>query len=213
MTPHDQPQAQPGALPRFMAFAPFDSADEMHAGFHRPDASCQDGCTPVEIRVLGAHPSDSTPTDDAMGELIRVYYACGLVDDSKLVKPKEAAKAIMDAFERLLEGPTVMGLTPQEAKLVKYAEIYDSSVWDNVRDEDLPPIQRERRTSKQLAALVRRLSASTAGADALFDFVSEIADFDCTYGDNCPPNSGTRHGDCLPCKARRALSSPTKDQA
>ena len=38
----------------------------------------------------------------------------------------------------------------------------------------------------------------------LKDFVTEIADDDCFYRDNCP-TFGTRHGKCLRCKAREAL--------
>lgn len=37
------------------------------------------------------------------------------------------------------------------------------------------------------------------------DFVQELADEPCTYGDNCPLH-GTRHGQCLSCKARAALA-------
>jgi hypothetical protein len=39
------------------------------------------------------------------------------------------------------------------------------------------------------------------------DFVQELADEPCNYGDNCP-TFGTRHGTCLHCKARAALASP-----
>ena len=42
-------------------------------------------------------------------------------------------------------------------------------------------------------------------ADAL-DFVQELADEDCSYGDNCPPFGGTRHGTCLHCRAKRVLN-------
>jgi hypothetical protein len=38
----------------------------------------------------------------------------------------------------------------------------------------------------------------------LKDFVQELADEPCMYGDNCP-TFGTRHGTCLHCKARGAL--------
>ncbi len=48
--------------------------------------------------------------------------------------------------------------------------------------------------------------------EPLKDFVQEIADEGCAYGDNCPPNAGTRHGDCMPCKARRALLSEVDAQ-
>jgi hypothetical protein len=39
----------------------------------------------------------------------------------------------------------------------------------------------------------------------LKEFVGELAEADCSYGDNCPDFAGTRHGKCLPCKAREAL--------
>ena len=39
----------------------------------------------------------------------------------------------------------------------------------------------------------------------LQEVVEDEAERDCGYGDGCPSNSGTRHGTCSPCKARRAL--------
>ena len=36
-------------------------------------------------------------------------------------------------------------------------------------------------------------------------FIGDLADYDCEYGDNCPTNTGSRHGTCIPCKARKAL--------
>jgi len=41
------------------------------------------------------------------------------------------------------------------------------------------------------------------------DLVEDLAAEPCEYGDNCPP-LGTRHGECLHCKARRALQSEGK---
>lgn len=41
-------------------------------------------------------------------------------------------------------------------------------------------------------------------AEAL-DFVQELADEDCAYGDNCP-TFGSRHGRCLRCKAVSVLN-------
>ena len=53
--------------------------------------------------------------------------------------------------------------------------------------------------------LEHRLNARVGAG--LREFVQEIADEDCGYGDNCPDNAGTRHGTCMRCKAVRALSS------
>jgi len=39
----------------------------------------------------------------------------------------------------------------------------------------------------------------------LRDFVGELADEPCSYGDGCPAFVGTRHGTCLHCQARAAL--------
>lgn len=39
-------------------------------------------------------------------------------------------------------------------------------------------------------------------ADALRAVLAEIAEIGCEYGDDCP-TFGTRHGQCVPCKARR----------
>jgi len=39
----------------------------------------------------------------------------------------------------------------------------------------------------------------------LFYFTQSMAERECDYGDFCPDFSGTRHGTCDSCKARRAL--------
>lgn len=43
----------------------------------------------------------------------------------------------------------------------------------------------------------------------LKQFVTELAEDDCSYGDNCP-TFGSRHGQCLSCKARKTLSLLTQ---
>ena len=40
---------------------------------------------------------------------------------------------------------------------------------------------------------------------AAVDLVRELAEQECKYGDGCPKFSGSRHGTCIPCKARAAL--------
>ena len=50
---------------------------------------------------------------------------------------------------------------------------------------------------------VRRIARRVARLEV---FAREYADEPCRYGDNCP--AGTRHGQCLRCKARAALESP-----
>ena len=50
-------------------------------------------------------------------------------------------------------------------------------------------------------------------AASALDFVQELADEDCSYGDDCPYN-GTRHGRCIRCRAKSALNNydnPRKD--
>lgn len=52
-----------------------------------------------------------------------------------------------------------------------------------------------------------RLSAVEA-VRGLVDFAQDVADRGCTYGDDCPKFvPGTRHGECTPCRARRALAA------
>jgi hypothetical protein len=46
----------------------------------------------------------------------------------------------------------------------------------------------------------------------LREFVQELADEPCAYGDSCPA-FGTRHGRCLACKARLAFTSPAPSEA
>jgi len=42
-------------------------------------------------------------------------------------------------------------------------------------------------------------------AATALDFVQELADEDCAYADDCP-DFGTKHGRCIRCKAKKALS-------
>lgn len=42
-------------------------------------------------------------------------------------------------------------------------------------------------------------------AATALDFVQELADEDCEYGDDCP-DFGTNHYRCLRCKAQKALN-------
>lgn len=42
-------------------------------------------------------------------------------------------------------------------------------------------------------------------ADAVRAVLAEIAEIGCEYGDDCP-TFGTRHGQCVPCKARRGCA-------
>lgn len=42
-------------------------------------------------------------------------------------------------------------------------------------------------------------------AATALEFVQDLADESCEYGDNCP-TFGSRHGTCLNCKAREALN-------
>lgn len=41
--------------------------------------------------------------------------------------------------------------------------------------------------------------------ERLLDFTQDMAEHDCEYGDNCP-DVGSRHGRCVGCHARKALS-------
>lgn len=49
-----------------------------------------------------------------------------------------------------------------------------------------------------------RIAELLEEAASALDFVQELAEVDCAYGDGCPP-FGTRHGKCLSCKAKQAL--------
>ena len=64
------------------------------------------------------------------------------------------------------------------------------------------------------ARLFAVLSACQADDSAriLRAFAERMAEHDCAYGDGCPPFSGTRHGDCLGCLARRALAKTNDHQ-
>ena len=55
-----------------------------------------------------------------------------------------------------------------------------------------------------LYAEVGKRKALEADVARLREALESIAEYDCTYGDNCP-TFGTRHGQCVGCKARAAL--------
>lgn len=65
---------------------------------------------------------------------------------------------------------------------------------------------------KRLHETEAALSETRARLEQLSEFVSDEAESDCHYGDNCPSNAGTRHGTCSPCKARRALLLSKEDK-
>ncbi len=230
----DQTPSQPGALPeeppRFMAFSPFDSADEMHAGFHRPDASCQDGCTPVEIRVLGAHPSPSNtgvgPTEYGYNPAHKLGTCgkCGKKMTHNVPRMGDAG-----GWVHLNGGldcsPTVTGLTPEGYRLLNDGEVIEKtdqfyrpseSGWVDCtgpvgglktvtwRNGDLP--------------VRRRLSASTAGAgvteeaqaayQAVIDWLKELK------GYSILPGTVLKHEAAIKTLiGYRAMVAPTKDQA
>lgn len=43
-------------------------------------------------------------------------------------------------------------------------------------------------------------------AATALEFIQELASEECSYGDNCP-TFGSRHGQCVRCKAKRALNN------
>jgi hypothetical protein len=54
--------------------------------------------------------------------------------------------------------------------------------------------------------LAGALQTANKDADTFREALQDIAESDCAYGDGCPP-FGTRHGECTPCKAQKALKS------
>lgn len=46
--------------------------------------------------------------------------------------------------------------------------------------------------------------------DHLRYFAESMAEYDCSYGDDCPDFAGTRHGTCHACKARKVLKECEK---
>jgi hypothetical protein len=55
------------------------------------------------------------------------------------------------------------------------------------------------------ADLAREVQRLTAERDGMADLLRDLSCDGCEYGDNCPPNAGTRHGQCIPCKCREEL--------
>ena len=50
-----------------------------------------------------------------------------------------------------------------------------------------------------------KIAELIAERDRYRDALEGLAEYDCHYGDNCP-TFGSRHGKCVGCKAREALS-------
>jgi hypothetical protein len=44
------------------------------------------------------------------------------------------------------------------------------------------------------------------------DVLDDINEGDCEYNDGCPENAGTRHYECTPCKARKAIEAKMTDE-
>ncbi len=116
-----------------------------------------------------------------------------------------------------------------EAALTAQREQLDAFIPDSAHINALPePIRRyihDLETQCDPAGLVRENTiardtirsleqqVATQGEEnaRLKDFVQELADEPCAYGDNCP-TFGTYHGTCLNCKARAALAQREEPQ-
>jgi hypothetical protein len=72
--------------------------------------------------------------------------------------------------------------------------------------EQLETLQHERLTAALSLAytLSKDRGCEWSGCNADRDFIREIANDGCSYGDNCPP-TGTHHGQCRACKAKEVL--------
>lgn len=70
----------------------------------------------------------------------------------------------------------------------------------------------ESTTLGELAATLREAATRLREQEQALTLLRDLAYDDCLYGDNCPDFFGTRHGRCLPCKARVALADgPDKE--
>lgn len=71
--------------------------------------------------------------------------------------------------------------------------------------------------AKQLADALDRLALeidpfagkikTPTDVDVFREALQDIAEHECAYGDGCPSNAGTRHGECVPCTAKKSLTS------
>lgn len=69
----------------------------------------------------------------------------------------------------------------------------------------LPMATRMVEMEQALSAAQSTIADLKAEVGRLRDFVGELADEPCSYGDGCPAFVGTRHGTCLHCQALRLL--------
>ena len=77
-------------------------------------------------------------------------------------------------------------------------------LWRQARDSQ------ELRDAQFIAASRTLLPQLLDEVERLRSALTDFADQDCAYGDDCP-TFGTRHGRCIGCKARRALKGPDPD--
>jgi hypothetical protein len=86
--------------------------------------------------------------------------------------------------------------------------------WGATMDTKEPLIYRLRKRAEIRRQISTRKSVQEGKPDRIadlleeaataLDFVQELADDSCTYGDDCP--EGSNHGRCLRCRARAVLN-------
>lgn len=150
--------------------------------------------------------------------IIRPYVVTPLDSDNLSAAckaPRDAIAAFLgvdDGSARLhwvyLQAPAVvLGTSLKAGKVSRRGRVIRKATTRPSKDHDTRPMVR-------IEVLpIEDIDPQRRAIRILRDFAERMAEHDCYYGDGCPPFSGTRHGDCTGCLARRALAeTDTHDQ-
>jgi hypothetical protein len=132
------------------------------------------------------------------------------IERKEPMTPLEAARQIIDARARATQG-----------HFVADANVYGTGKYVCCERGAIPKGDRIAEILESLAGLdsnqamanaiffAHAANHAAAVAQALTElvaYIQEDADEDCSYGDGCPQFSGSRHGTCRSCKAKRELA-------
>ena len=142
--------------------------------------------TPEQLDEIEKEAKDGGPEDDGAGDIAAFLVDCRILPLVKALREARAALDQVSSDDRMSEAQITAAITEAAKE----------------RDEALESLRVAR---SDVACLWEERDEARAEVERLREALQEIAEGDCHYADNCPPNAGTRHGTCTKCKARQAL--------